>query len=136
MSRSQPRVWWFSKNHHHTRFVYRLGQWVFSPLRGVRLSYRVPDLITLVINPVGNLVRPQLTELELLSYTKDGNEVERWIRWSRWNKLTSNVCDRQVHGRHGRAGSKLRSLSNILMCFHIVIFGLKVFMDARWLVTP
>ena len=44
------------KNYHHTRFVYRLGQWVFSPLRGVRLSYRVPDLITLVINPVGDLV--------------------------------------------------------------------------------
>ena len=31
------------------------------------------------------------------------------------------MCDRQVRGRHGRAGLKLRSLSNTLMCFHIVI---------------
>ena len=45
------------KNYHYTLFVYRLGQWVFSPLRGVRFSYRVPDLITLVINPVGDLCR-------------------------------------------------------------------------------
>jgi hypothetical protein len=28
----------------------------------------------LVPKPVGNLVRPQLTELELLSYMKDGNQ--------------------------------------------------------------
>ena len=46
-----------SRNYHHAAFVYRLGQWVFSPLRGVRFSYAVPDLITLVINPVGDLCR-------------------------------------------------------------------------------
>jgi hypothetical protein len=28
-----------------------------------------------VTKPVGNLVRPQLTELELLSYMKDGNRL-------------------------------------------------------------
>ena len=54
---------------------------------------------------------------------------------SRWNKLVCNVFDRQVRGRHGRAGSKLRSLSNIPMCFHIVNLGLKVFMDAHSTVT-
>ena len=42
------------KNQHFTRFVYRLGQWVFSPLRGVRFPYRVPDLIALVTKPVGD----------------------------------------------------------------------------------
>ena len=35
------------------------------------------------------------------------------------------MVDKQVHGRHGRAGSKLLFLSNILMCFHIVILVLK-----------
>jgi hypothetical protein len=32
----------FRINYHHTLFVYRLGQRVFSPLRGVRFPYRVP----------------------------------------------------------------------------------------------
>ena len=26
-----------------TRFVYRLGQWLFKPLRAVQLRYRVPN---------------------------------------------------------------------------------------------
>ena len=103
------------KNYHHALFVYRLGHAVFIRIRGVRFSYSVPDLITLVPKPVGNLVCPQLTELELLSYTKDGNEAERWIRWSRWNNLERNVINRQVRGRHGRAGSKLLFLL-IIQC--------------------
>ena len=36
-------------------------------------------------------------------------------------ELVCNVSSRQVHGRHGRAGSKLLFLLGILMCFHIVI---------------
>ena len=44
---------------------------------------------------------------------------------SRWTKLECNVFDRQLRGRHGRAGSKLLFLSNIPMCFHIVILVLK-----------
>ena len=39
---------------------------------------------------------------------------------SRWNNLVSNVFDKQVHGRHGRADIKLLFLSNIPVCFHIV----------------
>ena len=35
-------------------------------------------------------------------------------------ELVCNVFVRQVRGRHGRAGLKLRSLTSILMCFHIV----------------
>ena len=42
------------KNYHHARFVYRLGHCPFTAGRGVRFSYRVPDLITLVTKPVGN----------------------------------------------------------------------------------
>lgn len=52
--------------------------------------------------------------LALSSYMKDGNEAARWIRWSRWNSLERNVVDRQVRGRHGRAGSKLLFQSIIL----------------------
>jgi hypothetical protein len=42
------------KNYHYARFVYRLGHCPFTAGRGVRFSYRVPDLITLVTKPVGN----------------------------------------------------------------------------------
>ena len=38
-----------------------------------------------------------------------------------WNKLDCNVFDKQVRGRHGRAGLKLLFLSNILVCFNMVI---------------
>ena len=45
------------------RFVYRLGLRVFIPARAVRFRYRVPDLITLVTKPVGNLTSEnQLTD--------------------------------------------------------------------------
>ena len=42
------------KNYHYALFVYRLGHAVFIRIRGVRFSYSVPDLITLVTKPVGN----------------------------------------------------------------------------------
>ena len=29
MTKGQPRVWWFSKNHHHARFVYRFRTLAF-----------------------------------------------------------------------------------------------------------
>ena len=46
---------------------------------------------------------------------------------SRWIRLASNVFNRQVRGRHGRAGSKLLFLLGILMCFHIVNYGAIVY---------
>ena len=49
--------------------------------------------------------------------------------------LACNVVDRQVRGRHGRAGSKLRSLSNSLMRFHIV-YARFVYRLGRWPFTP
>ena len=62
----------------------------------------------------------------LPSYMKDGNEAARWILYITLEDLVCNVFVRQVRGRHGRAGLKLLFLTSILMCFHIVIFGLFV----------
>lgn len=71
----------FLKTTTYTLFVYRLGQRVFSPLRGVRLSYRVPDLITLVAKPVGGIEEEISSRTDsCYDYTKDGNETERWIQ--------------------------------------------------------
>ena len=62
------------KQSHFALFVYRLGHAVFIRIRGVRFSYSVPDLITLVPKPVGNITSVQVDGLELLCYTKDGNQ--------------------------------------------------------------
>jgi len=42
-------------------------------------------------SPVGNITSVQVDGLELLYYTKDGNEAARLIRWSRWSMWACNV---------------------------------------------
>ena len=90
-----------------------------------RSSILLPSTILKYIGlptPVGILVSVIAVDgLPLLGYKKDGNEAERLIRWSRWVMLKRNVCERQVRGRHGRAGSKLLFLSNIPMYFNMVV---------------
>jgi hypothetical protein len=68
--------------------------------------------------PVGNLVCPQLTELELLSYMNDGNEAERWIRWSRWeNWKVMCATDKSVDGTVGQVQNcDLSQTSSVIKC--------------------
>ena len=66
----------FFKKYMHDSSI-GLGHRPFTAGRGVRFPYRVPDLITLVTKPVGNLVCPQLTELELLSYMNERITLEQ-----------------------------------------------------------
>ena len=82
----------------------------------------------LYVNASGYQPSRRLDKRSICGRTDSSKLHERWKRSrkvdtvrSRWNRLASNVFDRQVHGRHGRAGSKLLFLLGILMCFHIVI---------------
>ena len=83
----------------------------------------------LYVNASGYQPSRRLDKRSICGRTDSSKLHERWKRSrkvdtvrSRWNRLASNVFDRQVRVRHGRAGSKLFLLSNIPMCFHIVNF--------------
>lgn len=94
-------------------FVYRLGQWVFSPLRAVRFRYALPSFIG----------ESQSSPCVLLN---EGPTEPRPVI-STWRIRRNGVagdCKSSDLGHDWFDPSILHQ------------FGLKVFMDARRLVTP
>ncbi len=108
-------------NDHYALFVYRLGQWVFNPLRRVRFSHRVPYMPTTSASvsccsiPKGQSMGSALLCLSLAIYHEARGESTRGmfavaeVVINRTEEMEKSICDvvYQSHQfswtrRHGR----------------------------------